>query len=77
MLFSNLIPISMYITLEIVYLIHNFYISWDLTLYSNNTSAKCLNNSSHTDLGQTDYIFLDKTGTITESHMKFKMCTIG
>ncbi|ANQ08164.1 Adenylate and guanylate cyclase catalytic domain containing protein [Plasmodium coatneyi] len=37
----------------------------------------CLNSNMHGDLGNVDFIFTDKTGTLTSNEMSFNMCSIG
>ncbi|KJP90276.1 hypothetical protein AK88_00124 [Plasmodium fragile] len=37
----------------------------------------CLNSNMHGDLGNVDFIFTDKTGTLTTNYMSFNMCSIG
>ncbi|EUD67234.1 guanylate cyclase, other [Plasmodium inui San Antonio 1] len=37
----------------------------------------CLNSNMHGDLGNVDFIFTDKTGTLTTNDMSFNMCSIG
>ncbi|EDL45772.1 Adenylate and Guanylate cyclase catalytic domain containing protein [Plasmodium vivax] len=37
----------------------------------------CLNSNMHGDLGNVDFIFTDKTGTLTNNDMSFNMCSIG
>lgn len=39
-------------------------------------SCSVINTRIHDDLGQIDYIFTDKTGTLTNNQMNFKNCLI-
>jgi phospholipid-transporting ATPase len=74
-LYNNLMPISLYVTLDIVKLIQAKFIEWDLDLYSDRP-AVVKNSDLNEELGQVEYIFADKTGTLTENVMEFKKCWI-
>lgn len=58
---------------------HNFYINNDLDMYheESDTPAQARGHSCCDMLGQIQYIFTDKTGTLTENLMTFKKCCIG
>eukprot|EP00111_Clytia_hemisphaerica_P006727 TCONS_00019448-protein len=78
MVLNTLIPISLYISVEVIRLGQSFLIDWDLNLYyeENDTPAKARNTTLTEELGQIQYIFSDKTGTLTQNVMMFKECSI-
>jgi phospholipid-transporting ATPase len=64
---SNLIPISMIVTVEMVRFLQAYFIMWDVDLCSHKTGIQASVQSSNLNesLGQVSYIFSDKTGTLT------------
>ncbi|NWI27220.1 AT8B3 ATPase, partial [Sula dactylatra] len=77
-LLSIIIPMSMYIMFEFIYLVNSFFINWDLEMYYavKDIPAKARSTSLNDQLGQIEYIFSDKTGTLTQNIMSFKKCCI-
>ncbi|KKK21664.1 hypothetical protein AOCH_003549 [Aspergillus ochraceoroseus] len=77
-LYSNLVPISLFVTIEIVKYAQAFLINSDLDIYydATDTPAICRTSSLVEELGQIEYIFSDKTGTLTCNMMEFKQCSI-
>ncbi|KAF8539362.1 hypothetical protein BDD12DRAFT_737388 [Trichophaea hybrida] len=78
-LYSNLVPISLFVTVEIVKYYQAYLINSDLDIYYHDTDtpAVCRTSSLVEELGQIEYIFSDKTGTLTCNMMEFKQCSIG
>jgi phospholipid-transporting ATPase len=78
-LYSALVPISLFVTIELVKYYQAFLINADLDMYYDKTDqpAICRTSSLVEELGQIEYIFSDKTGTLTCNVMEFKQCTIG
>ncbi|KFM79784.1 putative phospholipid-transporting ATPase VD, partial [Stegodyphus mimosarum] len=74
-----MIPLSLYVTVEIIKLGQVYFIHEDFNLYdsSSDTKLECRALNITEELGQVEYVFSDKTGTLTENNMIFRRCTIG
>uniref|UniRef100_H9G6C4 Phospholipid-transporting ATPase n=1 Tax=Anolis carolinensis TaxID=28377 RepID=H9G6C4_ANOCA len=77
-LYNNLIPISLLVTLEVVKFTQALFINWDIDMYYSETDTPAMARTSNLneELGQVKYLFSDKTGTLTCNIMNFKKCSI-
>ena len=73
-----MIPISLIISLEVIKVIQSAMIEFDQDMYYEEYKIGCkvLNTMIHEELGKIEYIFADKTGTLTSNNMEFKRCSI-
>jgi phospholipid-translocating P-type ATPase (flippase) len=78
-LFANLVPISLYVTVEFVKFFTGYLVDWDENMYHEpiDKGAKCRDANIAEQAGQVEYILSDKTGTLTQNRMDFLKCIIG
>ncbi|XP_064615667.1 phospholipid-transporting ATPase IF-like [Liolophura sinensis] len=77
-LFNYVIPISLYVTIELQKFVGSLFFKWDIKMYDDATghAAKANTSDLNEELGQVEYLFTDKTGTLTENDMQFRQCSI-
>jgi phospholipid-translocating ATPase len=71
---NYIIPLALYITLELARFLGSKFFEWDLEMYDEerNLPARANTSDLNENLGQVEYLFSDKTGTLTENEMVFK-----
>ncbi|KAK3525638.1 hypothetical protein QTP70_002547 [Hemibagrus guttatus] len=75
---NTVVPISLYVSVEVLRLGHSYFINWDRKMYysSKDTPAEARTTTLNEELGQVEFIFSDKTGTLTQNIMVFNKCSI-
>ncbi|XP_042413371.1 putative phospholipid-transporting ATPase 9 [Zingiber officinale] len=78
MLYGYFIPISLYVSIEIVKILQSIFINQDIQMYHEESDkpAHARTSNLNEELGQVDTILSDKTGTLTCNSMEFIKCSI-
>ncbi|KAJ8445395.1 hypothetical protein Cgig2_010753 [Carnegiea gigantea] len=78
MLYSYLIPISLYVSIEIVKILQSHFINQDINMYYEEADkpAHARTSNLNEELGQVDTVLSDKTGTLTCNSMEFMKCSV-
>ena len=68
LLYSNLIPISLFVSIDIIRMVQSFMFRTNFVGYTFNT------DDLNENLGQIEYLVTDKTSTFTNNKIKLKYC---
>lgn len=71
-LYNNIIPISLFVTMDVLRILQTVFIKKRF-----NKKVDFNTGDVNENLGQVEYLFTDKTGTLTENDLKLKVCLVG
>ncbi|PHH52188.1 putative phospholipid-transporting ATPase DNF3 [Ceratocystis fimbriata CBS 114723] len=76
-MFNVLVPLSLYVSMEIIK-IGQYYFMDDIEMYDPVSDTPMVVNTTTIleNLGQVNYVFSDKTGTLTENLLRFRMMSV-
>jgi len=76
--FYHIVPLSLYINFEVMKLVLGYQVNTDKQMYDAETQKGAVARTADLieEMGQIDFVFSDKTGTLTRNEMVFARCCI-
>uniref|UniRef100_H2YBK4 Phospholipid-transporting ATPase n=1 Tax=Ciona savignyi TaxID=51511 RepID=H2YBK4_CIOSA len=76
---NTVVPISLFVSIEFIRVGQSWFINFDRAMYYEKKDLPALARTTtlNEELGQIEYVFSDKTGTLTQNIMEFNKCVIG
>jgi len=76
--FSNVVPIDLYVTIELANVFQSYMLTSDIQMYDpvTNTRAGTKTTNLISEIGQVSHVFSDKTGTLTQNVMRLVGCAL-
>merc|ERR1719261_2454671 len=77
--FYHVVPMSLYVCFEVLKLILTFLVNTDKTMVDPDTGDYAVSRTSDLieEMGQINFMFSDKTGTLTKNEMVFARACVG
>mmetsp|Transcript_16351 Transcript_16351/g.27006 ORF Transcript_16351/g.27006 Transcript_16351/m.27006 type:complete len:1552 (+) Transcript_16351:172-4827(+) len=80
-LLARMIPTALIVSAELVRALSVKFMEWDVKMRTDpskpETAMKVKDSNLNDELGRIEYLFADKTGTLTENKMVFSKCCVG
>eukprot|EP00761_Pharyngomonas_kirbyi_P005932 gb/GECH01005938.1/.p1 GENE.gb/GECH01005938.1/~~gb/GECH01005938.1/.p1 ORF type:complete len:1157 (+),score=317.75 gb/GECH01005938.1/:1-3471(+) len=76
-LLNLMIPMSLFVSLELIKVFQAKFIEFDDKMSHGETRSTVRSSNLNEELGQIDFVFSDKTGTLTENDMRFQAISVG
>ena len=76
-LLNTMIPISLLVSIQVIKFAQGLFIGFDIFMKKNGHQGKAFRSTINEELGMIQYVFTDKTGTLTRNQMVLMKIAVG